>query len=127
MPRAVVENGVVTNTVMAADDDPGSVAIPDGVSVGIGWLYDGISFSAPIIAPSSYRKYTVAEFIEALTRDEALALLATIKSDPLLEMWFELAKARTYIDFNDPDTLTNAPYLVTAAVLTQERLDELTG
>lgn len=126
-PRAVIEAGVVVNTVMASDDDTNSVAIPDGLSVGIGWLYDGQTFTAPPPPPARRKSYTVAQFIEALTRPEALAFLATMKTDPLLEMWYELAKARGGVDFNDADTLTNAPYLVQAGVVTQSRLDELTG
>lgn len=71
--------------------------------------------------------YTVATFIEALTRDEALSFLATMKTDPLLEMWYELAKARNGVDFNDEATRTNAAYLVQCGVLTQARLDALIG
>ena len=112
---------------MAAADDPSTIAIPPGLSVAIGWLYDGQTFTAPPPPPARRKSYTVAQFIEALTRPEALAFLATMKTDPLLEMWYELAKARGVIDFNDTDTLTNTPYLVQAGVVTQSRLDELTG
>lgn len=124
MARAVIENGVVVNTIVSDSD---GVAIPDGVSVGIGWLYDGQTFTEPPPAPPVRNTYTVAKFIEAMTRAEALNFLATMKTDPLLEMWYELAKARGVIDFKDADTLANAPYLVQAGVLTQSRLDELTG
>ena len=89
--------------------------------------YPGDYVLIPTQAAPSYRTYTIAQFIEALTRPEALTFLATMKTDPLLEMWYELAKARGVIDFNDADTLTNAPYLVQAGVVTQSRLDELTG
>lgn len=77
--------------------------------------------------PAEKARYTIAQFIEALTRPEALNFLATMKTDPLLEMWYELAKARGGVDFNDADTYDNAPYLVQAGVLTQERLDAITG
>lgn len=80
------------------------------------------------VVPATQRsRYTIAQFIEALTRPEALAFLATMKTDALLEMWYELAKARGGVDFNDADTYDNAPYLVQAGVLTQERLDAITG
>lgn len=127
MNRALIENGVVVNVIIADASHTGSVAIPDDVPAGIGWLYDGQTFTAPPPPPARRKSYTVAQFIEALTRPEALAFLATMKTDPLLEMWYELAKARGVIDFNDTDTLTNAPYLVQAGVVTQSRLDELTG
>lgn len=125
--RAVIQNGVVVNTVIASANDASTVAIPDGVPVGIGWLYSNGAFSAPPEPPAKKKIYTVAQFIEALTRPEALNFLATMKTDPLLEMWYELAKARGGVDFNDADTYDNAPYLVQAGVLTQERLDEITG
>lgn len=125
-PRAVIESGVVANIVMADQMDPGSVAIPDGVAVGIGWLFDGQSFTPGAPLPA-YNTYSVAQFIEAMSRSEALAMLAAIKTDPLLEMWYELAKARNLVDFNDADTRSAAPYLVSAGVLTQARLDELVG
>lgn len=81
----------------------------------------------PPPAVTQRNRYTIAQFIEALTRPEALNFLATMKTDPLLEMWYELAKARGGVDFNDADTYDNAPYLVQAGVLTQERLDAITG
>lgn len=74
---------------------------------------------------TQFKKYTVAAFIEAMTRSETLTFLATMKTDPLLEMWYELAKARGFIDFNDPETYSAAPYLVQAGVLTEERLNIL--
>lgn len=127
MARAVVENGLVVNTVIASEDDAYTIAIPEGSNVGIGWFYDGTTFSAPSQPTISFKKYTIASFIEAMTRVEALNFLATMKTDPLLEMWYELAKARGVIDFNDSETYENAPYLVQAGVFTQERLNELTG
>lgn len=51
---AVVENGSVINVVVwdgvsewAPPDGAIAVDIPDDVPVGIGWLYDGSTFSQP--------------------------------------------------------------------------------
>lgn len=128
---AIIENGVVVN-VIVADSAPNGVDVTE-IIVGPGWLYDGSTFTPPpVVAPPlpptlPYSRYTVATFIEALTRDEALSFLATMKTDPLLEMWYELAKARNGVDFNDEATRTNAAYLVQCGVLTQARLDVLIG
>ena len=125
MPRAVIDNGVVVNTVIAPDNDPGSVAIPEGLGVGIGWLYDGQAFTPPPPTPS-WRRYGYADFIDALTADEAVAFVQAKAAQPRLEVWVELARVRG-IDFADPATRAAAPLLVSLGVLTAGRLDELMG
>ena len=48
-PYAVIEDGVVVNIAVAEEDfaaEQGWVFLPFGV--GIGWLYDGAAFSAPL-------------------------------------------------------------------------------
>jgi hypothetical protein len=59
MIYAIIENGVVVNTVVWDDQTPwqppsGStvVAIPDGAYVGIGSPYDGTNFGPPPQPPS---------------------------------------------------------------------------
>lgn len=49
MRYAIVENGVVTN-VLRGEAPAGAVQIPDGVYVTMGYLYDGVNFSAPSAA-----------------------------------------------------------------------------
>ena len=44
MRQAVIENGVVTNICIG---DAGGVHIPDDSPIAIGWIYDGLNFSAP--------------------------------------------------------------------------------
>ena len=126
-PRAVVTDGVVVNTVMAWPEDAGSVAIPDGVSVSIGWGFDGVTFSAPPEPAHVFRSFSYSGFIDALTRAEAIAVLTGAKTDPLLEMFVEIARARSAVDFNDQSTRDSAPYLVQAGIVTAERLAELIG
>lgn len=125
---AIVEDGVAVNVIVADSPDfLGGIDVT-GTSVSVGWLYDGTTFTPPPPPPATlYSSYTVATFIEALTRDEALNFLATMKTDPLLEMWYELAKARNGVDFNDEATRTNAAYLVQTGILTQDRLNALIG
>lgn len=127
-PRAVIENGIVVNMILAAETDAGSVPIPTDLSVGIGWEFDGQTFTPSTAPPVTvYRAYTYSGFIDALTRPEALAVLTGAKTDPLLEMFMEIARARNGIDFNDDATRESAPYLVTSGVLTAQRLAELIG
>jgi hypothetical protein len=48
-PYAVIEDGVVVNITIAEEDfaaEQGWVFLPFGV--GVGWLYDGSAFSAPL-------------------------------------------------------------------------------
>lgn len=127
---AIIENGVVIN-VIVADSAAGGVDVT-GLSVGPGWLYDGQTFTAPpteapIIPPvSPWRRYGYADFIDALTADEAVAFVQAKAVQPRLEVWVELARVRG-IDFGDPATRAAAPLLVSLGVLTAERLDELMG
>ena len=49
MRYAIVESGIVTNVLRGAAPQ-GAVQIPDGVYVTIGYLWDGVNFSAPSAA-----------------------------------------------------------------------------
>lgn len=122
MSRAVIQDGVVVNVIVS---DSEGVAIPAGVSVGIGWLWDGQTFTlgAP---PPVWKSYAYAEFIDALTPDEAVAFVQAKAAQPRLEVWVELARVRG-INFDDPATRAAAPLLVSLGVLTAARLDELMG
>jgi hypothetical protein len=77
-------------------------------------------------APSVWRSYGYAEFIDALTPDEAVAFVQAKAAQPRLEVWVELARVRG-INFDDPATRAAAPLLVSLGVLTSARLDELMG
>lgn len=78
------------------------------------------------IAALRRRRYSLADFIDALTADEAIAFVQAKAAEPRLEVWVELARARG-IDFNDQSTRAAAPLLVSLGVLTAGRLDELAG
>ncbi len=47
MRLALIENGIVSNTIEADDLLDGFVPLADQAEVGIGWLFDGESFSNP--------------------------------------------------------------------------------
>jgi len=47
MRYAIISDGVVINVAIANEAIAGDwILIPDGIPVGIGWLYDGGEFSA---------------------------------------------------------------------------------
>lgn len=53
---AIVESGQVTNVVIwdgvsKWDGSNGAMLVPAGISVGIGWAYDGTDFVAPLVPP----------------------------------------------------------------------------
>jgi hypothetical protein len=85
-----------------------------------------LTIPLPISVPK-YKSYSIVDFVNSLTREEALLILATTKTDPLIELWYELAKLRGTIDFNDLTILQNSNYLVSIGIFSQERLNELSG
>lgn len=49
--KAIIKNGIVVNIGISSEKDKptaGIALIPDGTKVEIGYLYDGVSFSAPV-------------------------------------------------------------------------------
>lgn len=134
MRYAQIIAGIVENVAVglppAGDWMDLSTAV-NGNLVGPGWAYSGGVFTAPPPPPAppmlEFRAYTYSGFIDALTRPEALAILTGAKTDPLLEMFIEIARARSSVDFNDAATREAAPYLVASGVVTAERLEELIG
>ena len=134
MRHALIVSGVVENVVVALPPEGDWTDLSDFAErafVGPNWSFDGEKFSPPVQPPApplpTYKSYTYSGFIDALTRTEAVAILVGAKTDPLLEMFIEIARARSSVDFNDEATRDSAPYLVQAGVLTTERLAELIG
>lgn len=125
---AIIENGIVANVIVAESAAAG-VDVTD-IIVGPGWTWDGQTFTPPpteqpAIPPASqWKSYGYAEFIDALTPDEAVAFVQAKAAQPRLEVWVELARVRG-INFDDPATRAAAPLLVSLGVLTAARLDEL--
>lgn len=57
MIKAIIENGVVVNTIRFADGDISAPGISiDGLSVGVGDIYDGASFSKPLPPPPTVKE-----------------------------------------------------------------------
>ncbi len=75
---AIVENGVVTNTVLINDNDTetinllGATSIPEGVEVSIGFLYANNVFVNPNPVPDVFN---MLEVEPVMTFDEIQAVL----------------------------------------------------
>jgi len=57
MRKAIIEGGIVVNIIVEADDEENPQGIPvDGLSVGVGDLYDGTAFSKPLPTPPTVKE-----------------------------------------------------------------------
>jgi len=60
----IIANGKVVNTILLEDDvdegDFGAIPAPDD-SVGVGWTFDGVTFSPPVLTPEEIAKGQVEE------------------------------------------------------------------
>lgn len=127
---AQVSNGVVERVIVAEALGQFEGIDVTGTLVSAGWLYDGETFSVPPPEPTPtpplWKAYDYAGFIDALTTDEAIAFVQAKASQPRLEVWVELARARG-VNFNDEATRAAAPLLISLNILTSARLNELAG
>ena len=83
-----------------------------------------ITDSEPV-AVQSVKKYTHLEFLLLLTLTERTALRTS--TDPVVQDFLYLAEKAEYIDLTFPQTAAGMNYLVTANILTPERLTEIMG
>lgn len=129
----IVTAGIVSNTIEIDDTDTNSitafsaVTIPSGLGVGIGWLYDGINFSAPApipVLPATIKSVTMRQARLALLQsglltqvNGAIATMGGAAGDAARITWefsSEVAKSNPLIS-----------QLATALGLTQKQLDDL--
>jgi hypothetical protein len=71
MKYAIIENGVVTNVVVAEADYAAEQGWIDAGIAGIGWKYDGTAFTAPDPVPEP-------EPAPAPTKEQLMAELAAL-------------------------------------------------
>jgi len=65
MIKAIIENGVVVNTIRFADGDISAPGISiDGLSVGVGDIYDGVNFSKPQPSAEQIKAAALSELTE---------------------------------------------------------------
>lgn len=137
---ALIENGVVNNTIVA-DEWPGGVNITDlKPRPGIGWSYDGTTFTPPAAPPAPEpeppkRWISVLAFWQRLMPGErvdidllsihnaALAIddPANVRAAQLRDLRQQLNSA-TYIDLDRQDTRDGVAALPVLASLAAERV-----
>lgn len=67
--------------------------------------------------------YTKLEFLNRFTAQERINIRSS--SDPIVEDFMELLNAASEVDKTYPDTIAGMNYLVSAGLLTQQRLEEI--
>ncbi len=81
MRKAIIENGIVTNIIIERDDEENPQGIPvDGLSVGVGDVYDGVNFSKPQPSAEQIRAAALSE----LTEMEREALMPRVTREFLI-------------------------------------------
>ena len=111
---AIIENGIVSN-VIVGDEWPGGVRIEHlDPRPGIGWAYDGETFTAPPQpepepGPVLPRHITRLAFLQRITMNEHVAIELASIHDPAsdtatLRKMLQLVNAATWIDLDRPDT-----------------------
>ena len=127
MKYAVIEDGVVVNTVEAEAKLVAEwVACPD--SAGVEWTYDGVSFTAPVLPepppaqPLDYgTQITRLAFRNRFTSAEKVALYTAAASSIPIKIYLDDLAAATFVDLSRADTIASVGALVTAGLLTQNR------
>lgn len=81
MRKAIIENWIVTNIIIERDDEENPQGIPvDGLSVGVGDVYDGVNFSKPQPSAEQIRAAALSE----LTEMEREALMPRVTREFLI-------------------------------------------
>jgi hypothetical protein len=119
MRYALVQAGKVSNVVVG--EGLGSPFIACPASVGIGWSYDGSSFSPPIPAQT----WTSFEFLQRFTAAERDTIRRTANLDAALADFLLFATAAQEIHSTDPVTVGAMDYLVSLGILTPARRAEI--
>lgn len=117
---AIIENGIVSNVIVAD-------AWPNGIRVeqlnprpGIGWLYDGEVFTPPVVPEPEHeapkpRHITRLAFLQRFTMQENVMIEVASESDTSMPMeqrvraatlrkMQQLVNAANWIDLDRPDT-----------------------
>ncbi len=133
MRFAVLEGGsTVTNVLRVSGAAPLDV---DGVllespahdQVGIGWSFDGVSFSPPA-AVGEARSFTPLELIGPgglLTDAEKAAIFAAAAQSIAVNVWLLTLASAERIVVDDPRTIQGFQFAIDQGLLSAERVSEL--
>jgi len=129
MRYATIADGkvVAVSELSGEVDQSDMVAIPEGVTVEIGYLFDGTDFTAPTPAPAPTHRtrLTRLEFRNLFTQAEKQALYTAAQSSVDVQIYLDDVNAAQYIETTDASTVNGLGALVAAGILTQARADEI--
>lgn len=108
---------VVLEIVEQESRPSGSVKIPNGVSCEVGLVWTGWEFRKKV--------FTSYEFLRRFTDAELELVRSYSVHDSAVWKLLSFAEAAQEIDTADPVTVSGMDYLVTVAILTQARRDEI--
>ena len=140
MQYALIESGRVVNIIDAdaafIETLPGTWAPAEGA--GIGWLYDGVAFTAPVpeSQPAQDTRITRLAFRKRFTQAEKVALEIAALDDPsatpaqraqaaALRAYLKDVDAATFIDLADAHVAAGVQTLEAAGLLAAGRAAEI--
>ncbi len=126
--RMIMQGGRWTVTELVDEPTPTHidmivVAVPDGVSVQPGCLYDAGVFTAPPSAPAGWVTKTPAEFVGLFAYAEEAAIAAS--TDPVVQVFYRRVYMPTLQQVERSKVTAGLAYLVSVELLTQDRADAI--
>jgi hypothetical protein len=127
---AIIKGGIVDGIAIAdgpLETDGVWVCVDDVVpQPGPGWLYDGESFTRPVIEiqpmPSVITKLAM---IDRFAESEYEGVLIAANTDIQVQGWLDRFAAANQIDLNNDRTISGIDLLVSKDLLTEERGQEI--
>ncbi|PUB82368.1 MAG: hypothetical protein DBP02_15050 [gamma proteobacterium symbiont of Ctena orbiculata] len=127
---ALIENGVVKNVFKSPSlDHPGAIDVSDQPTIGPGWTYDGVTFSAPTPpepgpAPTTYQ-ITPTELLRRFTITEKAAIVAAQATDPVVGAFMFTLQVAKVIDSDNQDLIGGVTYMESAGLIATGRAAEI--
>lgn len=141
MEYALIKSGQVENVIVADPDfitkiqadwdhiEPLDTLYEQGLSVGIGWGWDG-EFYTPINQPMAdsvkvTTKLTVNAFKRRLTQAERIAIRQAAEVNAEVFDFLDLLNTSTHVDLSDPILSEGLDSLTLAGILLEGRKEEI--
>lgn len=123
MQYAIIENGVVVNTVIS--DLPRAANWIASDTAGIGWTYDGANFTAPPAPPAPVVPWTRKDFLLKFTPTEYAAIKAATLVNSDVDYYWAIFQAAENVSKIDPVTIAGINALDTAGLIGPGRAAEI--
>ena len=123
MHYAIIENGLVVNTVISDTALAANWIASD--TAGIGWTYDGANFAAPPAPPAPVAHWTRKEFLLKFTPTEYAAIKAATIVDSGVDYYWALFQAAENVMKTDAVTVAGINALETAGLVGPGRAAEI--